>query len=139
MFCFEGEGIQLPLKAGQYRPASEPPLKWRFAGGPVVAQHNTLNARLKDLLFRQAIRTSIAKNPIFLSSSRGVRTPCLPSGSAHAFLACFDYSIYFIATISTSLVTGGFCRPLIPLANSFEPYQDRQNVSPDLGPNCLTR
>ena len=32
-------------------PGGETPFKWRFAGGPIVAQHNTLNARLKDLLF----------------------------------------------------------------------------------------
>ena len=48
---FLGDRIQVPLKAGQYRPASKAPLKWRFAGGPMMAQHNTLNARLKDLLF----------------------------------------------------------------------------------------
>ena len=51
VFFFEGERFQVPLEAGQYRPASEKPLKWRFAGGPMMAQHNTLNARLKDLLF----------------------------------------------------------------------------------------
>ena len=30
------------MKAGQYRPASETPLKWRFAGGPIVARVITL-------------------------------------------------------------------------------------------------
>ena len=41
-------------KAGHYRPASEPPFKWRFAGGTIGARHfivsfcknNTLNAIL---------------------------------------------------------------------------------------------
>ena len=34
-----GERIQLPLKAGHDRSASETPFKWRFAGGPMIAQH----------------------------------------------------------------------------------------------------
>ena len=32
------EGIQIPLKAGQHRPASETPYKWRFAGVPIMAK-----------------------------------------------------------------------------------------------------
>ena len=51
LFFFEGERIEIPLKAGQYWPTSETSFKWRFAGGPMMAQHNTLDARLKDLLF----------------------------------------------------------------------------------------
>ena len=31
--------IQIPLKMGHHRPASETPFKWRFAGGPMMAQH----------------------------------------------------------------------------------------------------
>ena len=31
--------IKLLLKAGHYRPASEMPFKWRFTGGPMMAQH----------------------------------------------------------------------------------------------------
>ena len=31
-------GIQIPLKTGHIRPASETPFKWRFAGGPMMAQ-----------------------------------------------------------------------------------------------------
>ena len=31
-----GERIQIPEKAGHHRPASE--TKWRFAGGPMMAQ-----------------------------------------------------------------------------------------------------
>ena len=30
------------------------------------------------------------------------------------------------------------CRLLITFATSLEPVQDRQNVGPDLDPNCLT-
>ena len=33
---------------------------------------------------------------------------------------------------------GNFCCLLITFANSFDPDQDQQNVSPDLDPNCLT-
>ena len=39
---FVSHVIILPItrhtKAGQYRPTSETPLKWRFAGGPTVAR-----------------------------------------------------------------------------------------------------
>ena len=33
------DGIQVPLKAGHHRPASETPFKWRFVGVPMMAQH----------------------------------------------------------------------------------------------------
>ena len=33
---------------------------------------------------------------------------------------------------------GNFCGLLITFANSLDPDQDRQNVGPDLDPNCLT-
>ena len=36
------------------------------------------------------------------------------------------------------LVSGDFCPVLITLTNSLDPDQDRQNVGPDLDPNCLT-
>ena len=32
---------------------------------------------------------------------------------------------------------GNFCRPLINFANNLDPDQGRQNVSPDLDPNCF--
>ena len=38
-FLMRGGRIQIPLLAGHQRPASETPFKWRFAGGPMVAQH----------------------------------------------------------------------------------------------------
>ena len=34
-----GERIQLQKYLGHYRPAGETPLKWRFAGRPIVAKH----------------------------------------------------------------------------------------------------
>ena len=36
---WDGEKIEMPLKVGHHRPASETPLKWRFAGVPIVALH----------------------------------------------------------------------------------------------------
>ena len=30
---------QIPLKSGHHRPANETPLKWRFAGGPLMTQY----------------------------------------------------------------------------------------------------
>ena len=43
-FCVRGGRIQMALKAGHHRPASETPFKfkWRFAGGPMMAQHKKL-------------------------------------------------------------------------------------------------
>ena len=42
-----------------------------------MAQHNTLNARLKDLLFSRGSGPVLLGNPVFLSfSGGGVWTPC---------------------------------------------------------------
>ena len=38
-FLVRGKRIQIALKAGHHRPASETPFKWRFAGELMVAQH----------------------------------------------------------------------------------------------------
>ena len=38
----------------------------------------------------------------------------------------------------TLLARGDFCCLLITFANSLDPDQARQNVGPDLDPNCLT-
>ena len=59
------EWVQIQLKSGHRRPASETPSEWRFAGGPMIAQHNTLNARMKDLLFFKGSEPVLQKNPIF--------------------------------------------------------------------------
>ena len=40
-------------------------------------------------------------------------------------------------TINSFPASGNFCRLLIIFANSLDPDQARQNVGPDLGPNCL--
>ena len=39
-FADEGERIQIPLNAGKHQNASETPFKWRFAGGPMMAQQH---------------------------------------------------------------------------------------------------
>ena len=40
--------------------------KWHFAGGPMMIQHKTLNARLEDLLFFRGSGPVLLRNPIFL-------------------------------------------------------------------------
>ena len=42
-------------------------------------------------------------------------------------------------SVSNSLpASDNFCHLLITFANSLDPVQARQNVGPDLDPNCLT-
>ena len=41
-------------------------------------------------------------------------------------------------TAKTARNQVSFCRLPITFANSLDPNQDRQNVGPDLDPNCLT-
>ena len=38
-FLIKGERTKIPLKAGNHRPASEMPFKWRFAGVPMMTRH----------------------------------------------------------------------------------------------------
>ena len=35
----DGERIEMPLKVGHHWPAREIPIKWRFAGVPIMAHH----------------------------------------------------------------------------------------------------
>ena len=56
--------IQIPLLAGHQRPASETPFKWRFAGGPMVAQHRMLACKLCG--FHRGSGLILLRNPIFL-------------------------------------------------------------------------
>ena len=39
VFFLVNEWIQIPLKSGHHRPASDTPFKWRFAGVAMMAQH----------------------------------------------------------------------------------------------------
>ena len=83
-----GEMIQIPLKVGHHRPASETPFKWRFAGGPMMAH---IVCWPGSFVIFQRIWTSIAKKPyIFVILQGGSGPPCPPppSGSAHALLCC---------------------------------------------------
>ena len=43
----------------------------------------------------------------------------------------------YISSSFLKLASGDFCYLLIAFANSLDPDQDRQNVRPDLVPNCL--
>ena len=43
-----------------------------------------------------------------------------------------------MSAINSLLTSGDFSCLLITSANSLEPDQARQNVGPDLDPNCLT-
>ena len=46
--------------------------------------------------------------------------------------------IYSMIRVNSFLASGDFCHLQITFANSLDPDQDRQNVGPDLVPNCLT-
>ena len=45
---------------------------------------------------------------------------------------------FLLKTNNSFLASRDFCRLLITFTNSLNPDQDRQNVGPDLDPNCLT-
>ena len=70
----EGREEQYPLKAGNHKPASELPLKWHFAGVPMMAQHYMLAWSCVNF---HGIWTNIArKSYIFVFfQGGGVRTP----------------------------------------------------------------
>ena len=69
----------------------------------------------------------LATNPVF-------NHPVIP------FLPLKQQSKHNVTCLpsKTILASGDFCRLLITFANSLDPDQDRQNVSPDLDPNILT-
>ena len=50
----------------------------------------------------------------------------------------FDEYLQQHATFNSFLLSGHFCHLLIAFSNSLDTDQDRQNVGPDLDPNCLT-
>ena len=49
-----------------------------------------------------------------------------------------EFSNAYVCNFNSFLVNNNFCGLLITYANRLEPDQDRQNVGPDLDPNCLT-
>ena len=83
--------------------------RWQDEDGP------TLNAGLIAVIV-QGIRTVLLRNPIFLLFSNwggggggGVRTPSLPSGSAHAVYFVYvayqaGYSLYNLAALLRKII-----------------------------------
>ena len=63
-----GASIQLPLLTSHQRPVIETPFKWRFTGGPMMAQHWMLNWKLCDF---KGLRTSIAKDTFIFVTFQG--------------------------------------------------------------------
>ena len=68
---------QIPLKAGHHRSASETPFKWRFSGGPILAQH-----WMVALWFFRWSEPALLKKPyifvIFQGRGGGVPDPLSP-------------------------------------------------------------
>ena len=64
----------------------------------------------------------------------------------HFFMCALNISFFrrnkktgnLVTPSLTFLASGHFCHLLIIFANSLDPDHDRQNVGPDLDPNCLT-
>ena len=48
-----------------------------------------------------------------------------------------DFQIALSLLTSGNFCGGKFCGLLITFANSLDPDHDRQNIGPDLDPNCL--
>ena len=66
-----------------------------------------------------------------LDTSSQISEVSLCKANMNAIFSDFRY-------VHSSLAKGDVCRLLIVFANSLGPDQARQNVGPDLGPNCLT-
>ena len=75
--------IPIALKEGHHRPTSETPLKWRFAGGPMV--YPTFIAGLVALWFYRGSVPVLLRTYIFVFFHRGGGgpDPLSPSGSAY--------------------------------------------------------
>ena len=70
--------------------------------------------------------------PFFIYKSKKKQSgiPCIP-GVCNCFKTTDPVLNYFLAS-------SDFCHLLVTSANSLDPDQDRQNVSPDLDSNILT-
>ena len=78
---------------------------------------------------------------VIFPGGRRVPDPLSSSGSAHALPITVDSLrryIFLLYSVKSLLASGDFCLLLITSTKSLDPGQDRQNVSPDLYPNCLT-
>ena len=80
------------------------------------------------------ISSSEAKNTYFMS---GEATNEIYIFSLHE-IHSKNLNILYIYIYKTVLTSGNFCCLLITFANSLDPDQIRQSVSPDLGPYCFT-
>ena len=64
VFVFlKGARLQKPSKAGNYRPASDTPLKWGFPGGPIMAH---IECWLGSFVIFRGSRLVLLGNPINL-------------------------------------------------------------------------
>ena len=70
-YLMRREKIQIPLKAGHHRPASETSLELRVAGGSIIAK---IECWLGSFVIFQGIQTSIAKksNSIVIKGGGGL-------------------------------------------------------------------
>ena len=64
--------------------------------------------------------------------------PDLAKNLAYIKVSFLDFFSVCISAVNSFPASGDFCRLLITFANSSDPDQARQNVGPDLDPNCLT-
>ena len=48
------------------------------------------------------------------------------------------YQLFVMSKFNSFFASSDFCLLLIIFTNSLDPDQDRQNVGPDIDPNCLT-
>ena len=67
----------------------------------------------------------------FISINDLIRYMCI---ELMQYCLLLSYTIH----INSFHASGDLCRLLITFANSLDPDQARQNVGPDLDPNCLT-
>ena len=58
--------------------------------------------------------------------------------SGSALFAKTGHVVFSKRRVNSFPASGNFCHLLITFANSLDQDQARQNVGPDLGPNCLT-
>ena len=92
--CFSGARLQRPPKVDHFRPASETPLEWRFAGGLIMDHRWLLTWQLCDF---QVIRTSITTKPykfvIFQVFPLWIRTCTSKSQVGYEYLVyiCISY------------------------------------------------
>ena len=86
------------------------------------------NAKLQKRAERLA-QLSFAVNLVSISPYKVLETDNI------IYIISNHMTCYMFNSLPTS---GNFCCLLITFANSLDPNQARQNIGPDLDPNCLT-